>query len=199
MIVIRARNERDKPDFPNAGQLEVTDAQKQPLIVALVLAAVGVGIHLAAQRAESVQQRAAADQAAQLGDVPLHLATTFGQMNGLVGVPDAIVVPISQQGHVITRHEDLREASWHLGLIKAQYRVPQSGKPQSVIPDDALPIQVEVTAPFGGSLDGIRLGGTCRGMTTDFNRLASEHGRLNCGVQPDAVPDSFMVFDPART
>jgi hypothetical protein len=181
---------------------EVTDAQRQPLIVALVLAAVGIGLHLVAQRAESIKRRAAAAQAAQLGDVSLHLATTFEEMKRLLGEPDAVVVPISQQGHVITRHEDRREATWHVGLIKAQFRIPQSGKSRNEIrdiPEDAVPAQVEVRAPFGGSLDGLRLGSTCRALERDFKPLAPEHATLDCGGAADAVPDSFIVFNRAAT
>jgi hypothetical protein len=175
----------------------MTNCQKQPLIVSLVLAVIGGSIYVAAQRAAEAEQEAAKSQARQLGDVSLHLATTFGEMKRLLGPPETIAIAFDGQGHVVTRHVNIRRVSWHVALVVAHFHVSGSDQSNNIIADDVAPLSVTVRAPFGGSLDGVRLGETCRHMNAQFKPLPSGSPTLNCGGAPDAVPDSFTVVDRA--
>jgi hypothetical protein len=179
------------------GSDQMTSRQKQPLIVSLVLAVIGSGIYVAAQRAAVAQQGAAEIQSRRLGDVSLHLATTFGEMKRLLGPPETVAMAFAQQGHVVTRHVNIRQVSWHVALIVGLFHVSGSDESNNIIADDVAPISVTVRAPFGGSLDGVRLGETCRHMKAQFKPRPSGSPALNCGGAPAAVPDSFTVVDTA--
>jgi len=159
----------------------MTNAQKQPVVLSLVLAVVGGSIYLAAQHRVNAQQHVAGDQARQLGDVSLQLATTFGEMKRRLGPPETVIVPTAQQGHVMTKEASIRQAGWHAALVVAQFRVQAPDVPRSVIPEDSAPLNIEIRAPFRGSLDGRRLGGACRTMSASFDPLSSGRPMWNCG------------------
>jgi hypothetical protein len=170
---------------------------KDPLILAVVLGVVGSGIYVAAQRAVTARQHADEAKARQLGDVSLLVPTTLRDMNTILGPPESVVVPIAQQGHVITRHANVRKVTWDAGLVVALFDAPESGGPAHVIPETAPPTAVEVRAPFLGTLDGVRLGEPCRDLRAQFTPPATGSATLDCGGVPDAVPNAFTVFDSA--
>jgi hypothetical protein len=109
--------------------------------------------------------------AAKLGNVAITRSMTYAQLKQLLGEPQSV----EKSGIGATRIKNGIDVTWYGSLIDARFVSP-FGEPVA----SDCPIQMSVSKPFNGTLDGRRIHGSCGESLLPVDSAGSSYSSFKC-------------------